>query len=100
MSLIRVSVPQLLTGANELEQLNQQFKAAVTELESLEGTLNGMWEGTANDAFHNAFNNDKIQMTNFFNAIEVYVQRLNEIAARYQQAEAQNTEIGSTRNYQ
>lgn len=100
MSLIRVSVPQLTTGASELEQLNQQFKAAVSELESQEAVLNGMWEGDANVAFHNAFNNDKIQMTNFYNAIEAYVARLNEIAARYQQAEAQNTEIGNTRSYQ
>ena len=100
MALIRVTATQLRTGADELEALNQQFRNAINQLESQEGTLNGMWDGEANNTFHTAFNNDKIQMTNFYNAIEQYVQKLNEIAARYSQAEAQNAEIAKTRNYQ
>ena len=99
MSLIRVTAEQLTTGANELENLNQQFRASVSQLESLEGTLNGMWDGEANDAFHRAFTNDKVQMTNFYNAILVYVQRLEEIANRYKTAEAQNKDIAEKRNY-
>ncbi len=99
MSLIRVTAAQLTTGANELENLNQQFRASVSQLESLEGTLNGMWDGEANDAFHRAFTNDKVQMTNFYNAILVYVQRLEEIANRYKTAEAQNKDIAEKRNY-
>ena len=90
---------ELIAKANELKSLNEQFKARIGELEATEGNLRTMWEGEANDAFHTAFTNDKIQMTNFYNAIEVYIVRLLEIAAKYQQAEAVNTEIATNRTY-
>ena len=99
MAIIRVTAAQLKTGAEELRNLNQQFKAAVSDLESTESSLNSMWEGDARNAFHQAFTNDKTQMDNFFNAIEVYAQRLEAAAAKYEQAEAQNTEIATTRTY-
>lgn len=99
MAIIRVTAAQLKTGAEELRNLNQQFKAAVSDLESTESSLNSMWEGDARNAFHQAFTNDKTQMDNFFNAIEVYAQRLEAAAAKYEQAEAQNTEIAATRTY-
>lgn len=99
MANIRVTAAELKAGAEELRSLNQQFKAAVSELESTEGALNTMWEGEARNTFHRAFTSDKTQMTNFYNAIEVYAQRLEAAAAKYAQAEAQNTEIAATRNY-
>lgn len=99
MAIIRVTAAQLKNGAEELRNLNQQFKAAVSDLESTEGSLNSMWEGDARNAFHQAFTSDKTQMDNFFNAIEVYAQRLEAAAAKYEQAEAQNTEIATTRTY-
>ena len=99
MAIIRVTTAQLKTGAEELRNLNQQFKAAVSDLESTESSLNSMWEGDARNAFHQAFTNDKTQMDNFFNAIEVYAQRLEAAAAKYEQAEALNTEIATTRTY-
>ena len=70
MAIIRVTAAQLKTGAEELRNLNQQFKAAVSDLESTEGSLNSMWEGEARNAFHQAFTNDKTQMDNFFNALK------------------------------
>ncbi len=97
--MIRVSASQLIAKANELKNLNAQFRSNIGELEATEETLRTMWEGEANDAFHNAFTSDKTQMTNFYNAIEVYVMRLLEIAAKYQQAEATNTEIANNRTY-
>ncbi|MBE6707688.1 MAG: WXG100 family type VII secretion target [Ruminococcaceae bacterium] len=97
--MIRVSANELIAKANELKNLNAQLKAAIGELEANEETLRTMWEGEANDAFHTAFTNDKIQMTNFYNAIEVYIYRLLEIAAKYQQAEATSKEIASARTY-
>lgn len=97
--MIRVSATELIAKANELKNLNAQLKASIGELEATEETLRTMWEGEANDAFHTAFTNDKIQMTNFYNAIEVYIYRLLEIAAKYQQAEATSREIAATRTY-
>lgn len=99
MSDFVVSINDLKVKVDTLRQLNAQFKSQVGELESTEANLNGMWEGEAKQAFHNAFANDKIQMDNFYNAVEVYAQRLEAIAARYAQAEATNVEIASERTY-
>ena len=97
--MIRVTASELISKANQLKEFNQQFKGCITDLESTEAALGNMWEGEANDAFRTAFNNDKVQMTNFYNAIEMYVYRLLEIAAKYQQAEATNKDIASNRTY-
>ena len=58
-----------------------------------------MWEGEANDAFHNAFTRDKVQMDNFYNAIQQYAAVLDNIAAKYEAAEATNTNTATTRTY-
>lgn len=99
MAIIRVTAAELRNGAQELRDLNQRFKSDVTDLENTEGALNTMWEGDARNAFHQAFTSDKTQMNNFYNAIEVYAQRLEVAAAKYEQAEAQNVEIANTRSY-
>ncbi|MCC8162187.1 MAG: WXG100 family type VII secretion target [Lachnospiraceae bacterium] len=100
MALIRVTATQLKAQAEELRTLNSQFKDQVTELETCETNLAGMWEGEARDAFHNAFNSDKTQMTNFYTLIEQYVAKLLTIAAKYEQAEGTAEEIATVRNYQ
>ena len=97
--MIRVTASELIAKANDLKNFNQQFRGYIGDLETYEATLNEMWDGEANDAFHAAFNSDKIQMTNFYQAIEVYVFRLLEIAAKYQQAESVNTDIANNRTY-
>lgn len=99
MGVIRVDAAQLQSRMEELESLNRQFKTEVDGLETQAGSLKSMWEGEANDAFNNAFNNDKVQMNNFYNAVEMYVMRLGNILSRYQSAEATNTSIGNTRTY-
>lgn len=99
MALIRVTSAQLRAKAEELTSLNNNLKTNVNELEACEQNLVSMWEGQAKDAFHRAFSNDKIQMTNFSTLIEKYVYTLLTIAAKYEQAEKQNTETASTRSH-
>lgn len=99
MSEFRVSVQELKSKVETLRSLNGQFKSSVGELESTENNLSSMWEGEAKAAFHTAFSNDKIQMDNFYNAIEVYAQKLETIMARYMQAESANIEIATERTY-
>ena len=96
---IVVTASTLKSQAEELRQLNSTFKSTVSDLETTEGQLNSMWEGEANTAFHNAFTQDKTQMSNFYNAIEVYVDALLNIAAKYEQSESTNTETATVRNY-
>lgn len=99
MAEIRVTAAQLKAKAEELTGLNNQLKTNVNELESCEQNLSAMWEGQAKDAFHQAFSNDKIQMTNFSTLIEKYVYTLTGIATEYERVEAINTETASTRSY-
>ena len=96
MASVFVSSAQLRTRASELTELNQRFKTQVTSLEEKEGVLKGMYEGDAATTFHNSFIRNKIQMDNFYNCIERYAAVLQEIAARWDQAEAQNQSIAGT----
>lgn len=99
MAELKVTAAQLMAKAEELQNLNQTFKAKVDSLEETELALSGMWDGDAKEAFHKAFTSDKIQMTNFYNAIAQYVQVMQQIAAKYNEAEGRNVETANARNY-
>lgn len=99
MAAFQVTSSELKAKANELRDLNAQFKTQVGNLESQEGSLLTMWEGEAQRAFDTAFKNDKSQMDNFYNLIEQYCVALENIAAKYDMAEAQNVSTAQTRTY-
>ena len=99
MAEIQVTSSTLRSKAEELNQLNEQFKSAVSSLADEEGALRSQFEGETSDAFHNAFTQDTTQMNNFYNAIAQYVQKLIAIAEAYEKAEQQNITTATTRNY-
>lgn len=99
MSELLVKTNELRKAAESLQQLNTQFKNKTEDLNSKETELRGMWEGQANDAFHSAFQRDKSQWDVFYNTIIEYVNALNQIAARHDQAESINTQTATTRTY-
>ena len=110
MAEILTTSAQLRSKAEELSNINAKFKQQVDQLESTETALVSMWEGDSKEAFHGAFNNDKVplryrssaeseQMHNFYNAIAQYVSALNQIATNYDNAEKANVEVGTTRTY-
>ena len=99
MAEIQVTSATLRSKAEELKQLNAQFKTAVSALEASESSLNGKWEGESHDSWHQAFNKDKTQMDNFYNAIQNYCTSLLSIAEKYEQAENKNISTATTRNY-
>ena len=99
MPEIQVTTAQLRAKAEELSAQNAQLKAQIERLEETELSVSAMWEGEANAAFHAAFQRDKVQFTNFYNAIQQYIQVLQSVAARYAQAESQNIDIVNTRTH-
>ena len=99
MAEIRVTTAEVRKKAEELRNLNSQFKQKVESLVSNEQALAAMWEGDAKTAFHNAFNNDKIQMDNFSSVMEQYTIALENIATEYDNKEALNTQIATQRTY-
>ncbi len=99
MAYFCVTSSKLRASAEDLTQQNAKFQAGVEELDAAEAALKGMWEGSANEAFHGAFLRDRGQMDAFHSAIAQYIQALLAIAARYEEAEARNTQVASTRTY-
>lgn len=99
MAEIRVTAAEVRRKAEELRNLNSQFQSKVDELTNDEQSLAAMWEGDAKTAFHTAFNNDKTQWDAFHSLIEQYAVALDNIATEYDNKEAANASIASTRNY-
>ena len=99
MAQMYVDSNSLRARASELASINEQFRSEVVNLQDTEEALAGMWEGDAKETFRGAFDSDLVQMSNFYNAIGMYVKQLEEIAAQYERAEAQNVELASTRTY-
>lgn len=99
MGEIQVTSATLRSKAEELNQMNEQFKTAVTSLTEEETGLRASYEGESSDAFHAAFTKDITQMNNFYNAIAQYVQKLISIAETYEKAEQANVATATTRNY-
>ena len=97
MSMFRVSSTVLRQKAQELEQMNKQFDAAVKALGSQEAALATMWEGEAQKAFRKAFNDDKLKMERFALNIDKYVMALREDAQKYEEAENKATNIATER---
>ena len=98
MSMFRVSSSELRQKADQLEQMNNQFKAAVEALSNQEQSLATMWEGEAQKAFRTAFNNDRQQFDNFYNGIVKYIQALRDAAQKYDEAESKNMRTAQTRH--
>lgn len=94
-----VTTAQLNQKAGELRANNRNLTTQIENLRSQERALNGMWEGDAKNAFDKAFNQDIVQMQNFYKEIENYVTKLTEIAKTYEQAEMRNVERGNVRTY-
>jgi len=94
-----VTASALRRLAEELRQLNSQYKSKIETLATLEQELRSMWEGEANLAFQRAFANDKVSLDQFHAVVERYIQALEQAAAEYERAEAQATEIATTRTY-
>ena len=87
MARIEVTTGKLRDKASELKNYNSKLMNKINELKSQESALNSMWDGDANDEFHKEFTKDITQMHNFYNAIEQYVAKLNQIADSYDKAE-------------
>ncbi len=95
MAEFTVTSNQVRAKEGELQNLNSSYKQKIDSLEQIVKGLDGMWEGDAHDAFHAAFEKDKVNLWNFYNAIEKYCATLLEIAQNYEKAEAKNVQTAS-----
>ncbi|MCR5508497.1 MAG: WXG100 family type VII secretion target [Lachnospiraceae bacterium] len=98
MSFFQVTSAQLFSKAEALKGLNARFKSGIDTLQTTEGSLKSMWEGEANETFHNAFVRDKGRMDQFHEAIERFIEALIIIAGKYEEAEKKNTQTAAARS--
>ena len=96
---ITANTATIKSKAGELKTLNSSLKKQIEELVTTENSLNSMWDGDANDAFHKAFSQDIVQMNEFYNAVEKYVSSLLEILNTYEKAESANLNTANQRSY-
>ena len=94
---IMVTATVVRNKANELRALNQQLKSKVDDMVRCETGLTKKWKGEAKDAFHAAFNQDRICWDDFRLLIDDYAKALDLIADEYAKREAANVSIASTR---
>lgn len=93
------TTPEIRKAATDLNSSNAKFKRYVEELVAKENSLNSMWDGEANDAFHKAFQSDVKQLNKFYELIKKYVKDLQEIAKKYEDTEKKALGIASKRSY-
>lgn len=91
MSFYQVDSRQLRNKKDELTGLLQRFRQEKEMLCSKEGALRSMWEGAANDSFHNSFIKNAGQMDAFIELVDRYITVIESIAQRYDMAEQKNT---------
>lgn len=99
MGEIKVTPQEVHNKADEIKNLNAQFKGKVDNLTTAEQSLVAMYEGPTRNAFDREYNKDKAQWETFHKVIEQYVQALHTIADKYAQKEMENLEIANTRKY-
>ncbi len=98
-SQFTVTPSSLRQKASDLRSSNRSFTTDLNNLRNQKHALDGMWDGDAKQAFDRAFNHDIQQMQEFYNAVEDYVRKLDEIARNYEQTERRNVSVGETRVY-
>ncbi len=90
MSFYQVDSRVLRTKKEELLNMVSMFRKEKEELCQKEAALRSMWEGEANENFHNAFVRNAGQMEAFLGTIMRYVNVIETIADRYDAAEQRN----------
>ena len=99
MALIRVTSSELRNAEAELSSLNGRLKNEAEEFMNGANALGATWEGETKEAFMRAATSDKQQMDAFMALIDKYCAAIEEIASKYDQAEANNTATATSRTY-
>ena len=95
MAEFTVTSTELQGRANDLERLNGTLQQKITQLETEEAALSGMWEGDSHSAFDKNFRSSRAKMNAFHAEITKYVGALRTIASKYEAAERRNVTTAS-----
>lgn len=95
--MFTVTPSALRDKAADLRNQNKTLRSQVDQLRTQEGSLRGMWEGEAHDTFAREFTKDMTKLDEFASAIDMFANKLDEIAAEYERAENANVQTAATR---
>lgn len=87
-----VTPEQLISTSNEFSSTNTQVKTITNQMLEIIKGMSATWEGEANTAYLNKFNQLSDDMDKIYRMINEHVEDLQEMAANYQQAENTNIE--------
>lgn len=90
MSFYQVDSNRLRAKKDELLNMTMRFRSEKEQLCQKEQDLRSMWEGAANESFHNAFVKNSGQMDAFIETVMKYASVIESIAERYEIAEQKN----------
>lgn len=93
VSYLKINTAALQSDANELNSLLQQVRSNLDNMYTSVNTLDGMWDGKANNAFNAQFADDHTRFSEICTAIEKLISDMQEAANKYNNCE---NEIYST----
>ncbi len=80
MAFIKVTPDTLRGKAKEVDGYNDEFKTTMSKLQSLVGALGEEWQGEAQTAFTNDFENMKKTINSFSEALNRYARAMDTAA--------------------
>lgn len=99
MAFYQVNSRNLREGKDELLNLNERLMGEKDNLNSCEANLKNMWEGQANEQFHQSFLKSASQMDAFYQLIRRYCEVMEIIIDRYEAAEQKNLATAGQSSY-
>lgn len=87
-----VTPEQLISASNEFSASNSQVKNITSQMLDIVRSMSASWEGEANTAYLNKFNQLEDDMEKIFRMINEHVDDLQEMASNYQLAESTNVD--------
>lgn len=98
MAYFQVTSSELKEKSQELRSLNTRFNQEAEKMSGYHNALNGMWEGESKDSFSKEFIRDRGRIDSFYSAINQYIEALNVIASKYEEAESRNLTLAGSRS--
>lgn len=92
MAQIEVRPEEMKRISSEINNLIEEYQQSVNRLYQLNAEMDALWDGDANNAFNDSFNNDKPKFMNLINMMNEYNQALTVIANNYEDTELKNAE--------
>lgn len=93
--ILKVTPEKLISTADQFEKTGNQVRNLTQEMISLIDSMKSSWEGEAATAYNTKFHQLEDDMERIHGMITEHVNDLQEMAQRYQTAEATNVDAGN-----